>query len=138
MTSAELWAAWRLWMTVGAAVVLVAAALLVTIWLTARSIAEHATRALRAAEAYRTEILPRTEEAVRLYEAKFKEAAAAYPQVLSARRAHQEARVEYLEAAGEAWRHHVLLEGLLLEGGLAPPGAPTAHAAEGPDLGGME
>lgn len=53
MTSAELWAAWRLWMTVGAAVVLVAAALLVTIWLTARSIAEHATRALRAAEAIR-------------------------------------------------------------------------------------
>jgi hypothetical protein len=53
MTSAELWAAWRLWMLVGAAVVLVAAALLVTIWLTARSIAAHAGRALRAAEAIR-------------------------------------------------------------------------------------
>jgi hypothetical protein len=53
MTSAELWAAWRLWMLVGGAIVLVAAALLVTIWLTARSIADHATRALRAAEAIR-------------------------------------------------------------------------------------
>ena len=53
MTSAELWGAWRLWMLVGGAVVLVAAALLVTIWLTARSIADQAARALRAAEAIR-------------------------------------------------------------------------------------
>jgi hypothetical protein len=53
MTSAELWAVWRLWMLVGGAVVLVAAALLATIWLTARSIDAHATRALRAVEAIR-------------------------------------------------------------------------------------
>jgi hypothetical protein len=54
MTSADLWAAWRLWMIVAGVVVLVAASLLVTIWLTARSIAVHATRAQRAAEAIRT------------------------------------------------------------------------------------
>jgi hypothetical protein len=53
MTSAELWAAWRLWMVVSGAVVVVAAALLVTIWLTARSIAVQGMRALRAAEAIR-------------------------------------------------------------------------------------
>ena len=53
MTSAELWAAWRLWMLVAAVIILVAAALLVTIWMTARSIAAHAARALRAAEAIR-------------------------------------------------------------------------------------
>jgi hypothetical protein len=53
MTSADLWAAWRLWMLVAAAVIVVAAALLITIWLTARSIAAHAARALRAAEAIR-------------------------------------------------------------------------------------
>jgi type II secretory pathway pseudopilin PulG len=53
MTSADLWAAWRLWMLIAAAIVAVAAALLVTIWLTARSIAVHATRALKAAEAIR-------------------------------------------------------------------------------------
>jgi hypothetical protein len=40
-------------MVVGGAVVLVAAALLVTIWLTARSIAAEATRALRAAAGIR-------------------------------------------------------------------------------------
>jgi len=53
MSSADLWAAWRLWVLVAAVIVLVAAALLVTIWLTARSIVAHATRALRAAEAIR-------------------------------------------------------------------------------------
>jgi hypothetical protein len=53
MTSADLWAAWRMWMVVATVVIAVAAALLVTIWLTARSIAAHATRALRAAEAIR-------------------------------------------------------------------------------------
>lgn len=82
------------------------------------------------ADAYRTEILPRAEEAVRLYEAKFKEVAAAYPQVLNARRAHQQARVEYLDAAGDAWRHLVLLEGFLLEGGLTPPGPAPEKAGE--------
>jgi hypothetical protein len=53
MTSAELWAAWRLWMLVASAIVLVAAGLLITIWLTARSIVTHATRALKAAEEIR-------------------------------------------------------------------------------------
>jgi hypothetical protein len=53
MTSADLWAAWRLWMLVASAIVLVAAGLLITIWLTARSIVAQATRALKAAEAIR-------------------------------------------------------------------------------------
>jgi len=53
MTDADLWAAWRIWMVVAVVIVLVAAALLVTIWLTARSIAAHARRAVRALEAIR-------------------------------------------------------------------------------------
>ena len=53
MGGAELWAAWRLWMLVAAVVILVAAALLVTIWLTARSIAAHAARAIVALQAIR-------------------------------------------------------------------------------------
>jgi hypothetical protein len=40
-------------MLVATVIIAVAAALLVTIWVTARSIAAHATRALRAAEAIR-------------------------------------------------------------------------------------
>ena len=53
MTDADLWAAWRVWMLVASLIVLVAAALLVTIWLTARSIAGHARRAVVALEAIR-------------------------------------------------------------------------------------
>ena len=53
MTDADLWAAWRLWMAVAAVVILVAAALLITIWLTARSIAAHAARAIGALEGIR-------------------------------------------------------------------------------------
>lgn len=53
MTATDLWASWRLWLMVAGAVVLIAAALLVTIWLTARSIRHHALRALHAAEQIR-------------------------------------------------------------------------------------
>jgi hypothetical protein len=53
MSDADLWASWSVWMGVGSLVVLVAAALLVTIWLTARSIAGHARRAVVALEAIR-------------------------------------------------------------------------------------
>jgi hypothetical protein len=58
MTDADLWAAWRVWMVVAVVIVLIAAALLVTIWLTARSIAAHAARALRLAEAIRVNTQP--------------------------------------------------------------------------------
>ncbi|CAN5832564.1 hypothetical protein BH23GEM9_BH23GEM9_30310 [soil metagenome] len=53
MTEAELWSAWRVWLAVAVVIILVAAALLVTIWLTARSIVGHAGRALAAAERIR-------------------------------------------------------------------------------------
>ena len=49
MTDAELWASWRFWMIVATLVILIAAGLLITIWLVARSILAHAVRALRAA-----------------------------------------------------------------------------------------
>lgn len=58
MTDADLWAAWGFWMVVAGVIILIAAALLVTIWLTARSILAHAVRALRAAEAIRQNTLP--------------------------------------------------------------------------------
>ncbi len=50
--------AWGLWMAVAAVVVVIAAALLIAIWLTARAIYGHAVRALKAAEAIRVNTLP--------------------------------------------------------------------------------
>jgi hypothetical protein len=58
MSDAELWAAWRLWMIVAVVIIVIAAGLLITIWLTARSILAHAVRALKAAEKIRENTLP--------------------------------------------------------------------------------
>ncbi len=58
MTNTDLWAAWRLWMGVATLVILIAASLLITIWLTARSILAHAVRALGAAEKIRANTQP--------------------------------------------------------------------------------
>jgi cobalt-zinc-cadmium efflux system outer membrane protein len=76
--------------------------------------------ALRSAEAYRTEILPRAEEAYALYLSRYREMAAAYPQVLVAQRTLFELSSEYLESLNEAWRSALQLQGLLADGtGLA-------------------
>lgn len=56
MNDATLWASWRIWMAVATVIVLIAAGLLIIIWLTARSILAHAGRALAAAG----RILPNT------------------------------------------------------------------------------
>jgi hypothetical protein len=53
VSDAELYRLWQIWLVIGGAVVAVAAALLVTIWLTARAIDREARRALRAVERIR-------------------------------------------------------------------------------------
>ncbi|HXG69561.1 MAG TPA: hypothetical protein VNJ04_03000 [Gemmatimonadaceae bacterium] len=58
MTDTDLWSAWWLWMGVAVVVVLIAASLLITIWLTARSILAHAMRAHAAAEKIRASTMP--------------------------------------------------------------------------------
>ena len=55
MTDAQLWSAWQLWMGVATVVILIAASLLVIIWLTARKILTNAVRALHAVEAIRAQ-----------------------------------------------------------------------------------
>lgn len=79
--------------------------------------------ALRAAESYRSEILPRAEEAYRLYLSRYREMAAAYPQVLVAQRTFFEVSTEYLESLNEAWRAALQLQGLLAGDGLDAPAA---------------
>lgn len=58
MTDSELWSAWRLWMVLATAIILVAAVLLIMIWRTARGIHAEALRALRAAERIRENTNP--------------------------------------------------------------------------------
>ena len=58
MSDAELWAAWRVWMSVATVVVLLAAGLLIAILVTARRILAEAVRALNAVEAIRQHTQP--------------------------------------------------------------------------------
>ena len=50
MTDADLFRLWYLWLAIGGVIVVIAASLLVTIWLTARGIETQARRALAAVE----------------------------------------------------------------------------------------
>jgi cobalt-zinc-cadmium efflux system outer membrane protein len=90
--------------------------------------------ALRASEAYRTEILPRAEEAYRLYLTRYRQMAAAYPQVLVAQRTFFEMSNEYLESLNEAWRAALQLQGFLAGDGLDAPAA-VGGAGETPSIG---
>lgn len=91
--------------------------------LRARAEAEFADylSAVRSAEAYRTEILPRAEEAYQLYLARYREMAVSYPQVLSAQRTLFELSAEYLDDLGRAWRSAVRLQSSLAGDGLSEP-----------------
>ncbi len=72
--------------------------------------------ALASVDAYRKAILPRAEEAYRLYLAKYKEMAAAYPQVLAARRGLLDATADSVDALEQAWRQTVQLQTLMGQG----------------------
>lgn len=91
--------------------------------LRAAAAAEFATylTAIRGIELYRTAILPRAEEAYRLYLARYREMGAAYPQVLVAQRTLFEMSREYLEAVDRAWRSALALQSGLAGDGLASP-----------------
>jgi cobalt-zinc-cadmium efflux system outer membrane protein len=86
--------------------------------------------ALRSSETYQTEILPRAEEAHRLYLARYREMAASYPQVLIAQRSLFQLTEEYLEALDGAWHAALAVQGLLASDALAPPGRPGEPAPE--------
>jgi cobalt-zinc-cadmium efflux system outer membrane protein len=78
--------------------------------------------ALRESESYRTEIIPKAEEAYRLYLARYREMAAAYPQVLIAQRTLLELSSRYLERLEQAWETALHIQGFLAGEGLDAPG----------------
>lgn len=93
--------------------------------LQARLAAEFASylTALNDAEAYRTEILPRAEEAYRLYLTSYRQMAAAYPQVLIAQRNLFELSTRYLQSLEDGWQAALQIQGFLSGDGLQSPGA---------------
>jgi cobalt-zinc-cadmium efflux system outer membrane protein len=80
--------------------------------------------ALRMAEEYSAEILPRAEEAYRLYLERFREMAAAYPQVLIAQRTLFQTSERYLSALEEVHIAALQIRGFLVVDGLEAPPVP--------------
>jgi cobalt-zinc-cadmium efflux system outer membrane protein len=77
--------------------------------------------ALRGAAVYRTEVLPRAEEAYALNLARYREMAAAYPLVLTAQRTLAEVTEQYIQSVERTWISASLLQGFLLTDALQPP-----------------
>jgi cobalt-zinc-cadmium efflux system outer membrane protein len=79
--------------------------------------------ARRMVERYRQSVLGAAQQSYQLFSARAREMAAAYPQVMIARRTLGQVRAEYVGALIEARHAAVLLEGFLLTGGLEAPEA---------------
>lgn len=82
--------------------------------------------AAKAAERYRSQIIPETRTAYQLYLQRFEQMAAAFPQVLIAQRTLFQAEEGYVENLRAGWEAVVQIKGMLLSGGLAAPQAPSA------------
>lgn len=87
----------------------------------AAGVFEEYLTALHASEVYSGEILPQAERAYRLYLARYREMAAAYPQVLVAQRTFFQMSAAYFDNVEQAWRAALRLQGFLVGEGLEAP-----------------
>ena len=77
---------------------------------------------------YRVEMLPRAEEAFRLYQTNYQRMAGAYPQVLISQRTLFQLEAEYVQALDNAWQSALTIRGFGLMDGLSEPLNPGAGA----------
>jgi cobalt-zinc-cadmium efflux system outer membrane protein len=73
------------------------------------------------AEQYKTELLPRAEQAYRLYQANYQKMSAAYPQVLISQRTLFQLEADYIQALENAWQSSLAIRGFGLMDGLSAP-----------------
>jgi cobalt-zinc-cadmium efflux system outer membrane protein len=81
--------------------------------------------AILLASTYRSEALPKSEEAYQLYLESFQQRRAAWPQVLDAQRDYYELYEEYLDNLLEARRAEAQINAMFLEDGLSQPPTPS-------------
>jgi cobalt-zinc-cadmium efflux system outer membrane protein len=84
---------------------------------------------------YKAEMLPRAEQAYRLYQTNYQRMAGAYPQVLISQRTLFQLEAEYVQALGNAWQSALILRGFGLMDGLAEPLNPTSGMDQGGNTG---
>jgi cobalt-zinc-cadmium efflux system outer membrane protein len=70
---------------------------------------------------YRAEMLPRAEQAYRLYQTSYQKMAAAYPQVLISQRTLFQLEADYIQVLENAWQASLAIRGFGLMDGLAAP-----------------
>jgi cobalt-zinc-cadmium efflux system outer membrane protein len=93
--------------------------------------------AARVSEIYRTEIIPRAERAYQLYADKYQEMAAAYPQVLIARRTWLQTNLDSIAALESLYRAALPLRGFLIgEATEGPSGVASPLLVSSPARGG--
>lgn len=73
-------------------------------------------------EQYKVEMLPRAEQAYKLYQVNYQRMAGAYPQVLISQRTLFQLEADYVQALENAWQSALLIRGFGLTDGLAAPG----------------
>jgi cobalt-zinc-cadmium efflux system outer membrane protein len=78
---------------------------------------------------YKMEMLPRAEEAYRLYQKNYRDMAAAYPQALISQRTLFQLEVDYVQALEAAWQSSLGIRGFgLMDGLSAPVGSPNGSS----------
>ncbi len=73
---------------------------------------------------YRTRMIPRAENAYKLYLEKYNSMTAAYPQVLIAQRTLFQLKADYVAALGNLWTNVIALKGFMLTDALEAPTSP--------------
>ena len=77
---------------------------------------------------YKKEMLPRAEQAYRLYRANYQNMAAAYPQTLISQRTLFQLEGDYVQALESAWQSALQIQGFGLVDGLSAPGSSSGGA----------
>jgi outer membrane protein, heavy metal efflux system len=87
------------------------------------------TAARLTVQQYKQEMLPRAEQAYRMYMTNYQRMAGAYPQVLISQRTLFQLEAEYVQALENAWRSALVIRGFGLMDGLSEPMNPSLGGA---------
>jgi len=90
----------------------------------AASVVQNYAYSQAAAARYKNEMIPRAQKAYEMYAKKYQQMAAAYPQVLIARRTLMQLQVAYVNALESSATNSVALQSYLLTDGLEAPSQP--------------
>lgn len=82
-------------------------------------------------EQYKTQMLPRAQQAYELYRNNYQKMAGAYPQVLISQRTLFQLQTDYIQALENTWQSALLIRGFGLSDGLAAPGAVVSPSGGG-------